>query len=170
MRASSDAQRMLFFTVRVRQANGNTIAAQQKWVDLEEGRYQGMQLVERVGFCHGTMLLQSTHVIIQLCKYGYRVCVCVERCSTSFRGVSASYSRGPEPMSFQMRMNPVYFPFLQQRVGDVSEASGNHQYKTNEAAFPIGGYGNELLHSTISNCGTIRSSHNPLFYSASIAK
>ena len=28
MRASSDAQRMLFFTVRVRQANGNTIAAQ----------------------------------------------------------------------------------------------------------------------------------------------
>ena len=52
-----------------------------------------MQLVERVGFCHGTMLLQSTHVIIQLCKYGYRVGVCVERCSTSFRGVSASYSR-----------------------------------------------------------------------------
>ena len=102
-----------------------------------------MQLVERVGFCHGTMLLQSTHVIIQLCKYGYRVCV--ERCSTSFRGVSASYSRGPEPMSFQMRMNPVYFPFLQQRVGDVSEASGNHQYKTIEAAFPIGGYGNESL-------------------------
>ena len=127
-----------------------------------------MQLVERVGFCHGTMLLQSTHVIIQLCKYGYRVCVCGKMQHIFPRG--ASYSRGPEPMSFQMRMNPVYFPFLQQRVGDVSEASGNHQYKTNEAAFPIGGYGNELLHSTISNCGTIRSSHNPLFYSASIAK